>query len=171
MVIVREVGDVQSDAAIVAIVRNRHSHGCLLAPIFIERKAGGIARIFEGAVALVDVHVVRRRVIRNQQIRFAIAIDVHECSRKAVIRIGIRNSRFVAHIGKRTVTVVMEEMVSLALQPAWAAHHRRAAILAEVISNGGTARDRWITDVELHVAGNKDVEFAVAIVVTEGDTC
>src|SRR5258706_9391096 len=60
-------------------------------------------------------------------------------------------------------------MVALALEPARAAHDRRAAILAEVVRHSCTARDRWIIDVELHVAGNKDVEFAVAIVVTEGN--
>ena len=57
-VIVTEVGDVEADEAVVLVVAGGNAHGGDFAAILVEREAGNIALIVEGAVAFIDVEEV-----------------------------------------------------------------------------------------------------------------
>ena len=74
LVVVAEVGDEKADLAVVLIVAGSDAHGGDLAAVFIQREAGDVALVVEGAVALVDVEEVGLGVVADQQVGFAVAV-------------------------------------------------------------------------------------------------
>ena len=64
----------------------------------------------------------------------------------------------------------MEEVVGLALQAARSAVDRHAAILAEGITHGLGAGNGQVVAVEVDIAGDVQIEQAVAVVVAPGRT-
>src|SRR5260370_13370752 len=73
-----EGGVIEIDEAIVGIVARGDSHAGSLAAALVQSIAAGGAGILEGAVALVEIKIVWRRVVGHQQVRTAVAIDIDE---------------------------------------------------------------------------------------------
>ena len=121
----------RSTQAVVHVVAHRQAHGGDLAAILVQREAGDVALIFEGAVALVDVEIVGLGVVGHQQVGLAVVVHVDKDGGEAVVSAGIGDAGFHADVGKGAVAVVVEEVVGLALQSARAAHHGNAVQLAE----------------------------------------
>ena len=121
--------------------------------------------ILERAVALVDVEIVGLGVVGDQQVHFAVVVHVHKNRCEAVIGAGIGHSGLDAHIGKRAVAVVVEQVVGLPLQPVRAAHHRYAVQLAERKRNRSIVGGRLMVQVVMDIAGDEQVEPPIAVVV------
>src|SRR5271167_17689 len=119
---------------------------------------------------LAAVKILRHRIIRDQKVDPAIVVHVDENRRQTVIAAGIGNAGLHAHIGESAIAVVVKQMIALARQPARAAHDRDATKLAEPRWYAALTGNRRIVGIELHVAGNKEIEEAVVIVVAPGCT-
>ena len=74
----------------------------------------------------------------------------------------------VADVGECAVAVVVEEVVFFAAEASGAAHDLDAAEGAAGVADGFGAGDGGIFEVEVDVAGDEEVEVAVAVVVSEG---
>src|SRR5271156_441366 len=59
-------------------------------------------------------------------------------------------------------------MIALARQSARAAHHGDPAKLAKAGLDTAFAGDRWMIGIEFNVAGNKEIEKTIVIVITPG---
>src|ERR1035438_7137180 len=121
--------------AVVLIVSGGKTHIGDLAAIAIERKSALVTLVFESSIALVHIQIVRRGIVRHQQVRLAIPVHVRKQNTQAVISVGIVHPQFLADIGKGSVAIVMKEMVLFALQAAWAAHRLHSAVLEESITD------------------------------------
>ena len=76
------------------------------------------ANFFECSVALVEVHVVGGGVVADEEVDFAIVVNVDKDRAEAVVAGLVGHAGFLADIGKGAVAVVMKEMVGLALEAA-----------------------------------------------------
>ena len=85
--------------------------------------------------------------------------------REPVVLVLVLHACLHRHVGKRSIAVVVEQMVRLALQSARAAVHRRAAILAVGVAHRLGPRNRQVVAVEVHIAGHVQVQPPVAVVV------
>ncbi len=132
IVVVGKGGVEETQPAVVLVVAYGDPHGCGFAAVLVQGIAGGVAVVFKGAVAFVDVEVVGGGVVGHQQVYFAVVVEVDEDRGESVVAVGIADSGFLADIGEGAVAVVVEEMVVLSFEPAGAAHHVDAAELAEV---------------------------------------
>ena len=158
----------RSSEAVVVVVANSESHGGDFAPILVQRESGDIAEVLEGSVALVQVEVVGIGVVGDQQVGLAVVVHVHEDGGEAVVGGRVRNAGFDAHIGKCSVAVVVEQVVGLAFSPrgphmtgtpwSW----QKANADAAVVSGG------LVFQIVVDIAGDEQVEPAVAIVVAPG---
>ena len=120
-----------SSMPLFSIVADRNAHGRGLAPGLVQRVAGGVAHVLKGAVALVEVEIVRRRVVAHQQVQLAVVVDVDKHRAQPVVAGLVGHAGLLAHIGKRAVAVVVKEVIGLALQAARPAGHLLAAKRAE----------------------------------------
>src|SRR5712664_1958839 len=151
----------------VVIIPDTQTHGCLFAPVILQRKSGGVARILECAVALIQEKIVRHGVVGHDEIELSVVVHVGEGYAETVVALFIGNPGLLADLRECAVAVVVKKMIVLARKTAWAAHHRLASILAEAVLRRGGSGDRRIVQVELHVAGDVKVQLAVAVVVAE----
>ena len=126
LVVVGEIGDQQVDQAVVHVVAYGQAHGCDLAALVVQRKAGDIALIFKRAVALINVEVVGLGVVGHQQIDFAVVIYIHKDRSESVVGVLVGDAGFLANVCKGSVAIVVEEMIRLALQTVRAAHYGRS---------------------------------------------
>ena len=156
------------DQAIVFVVAGGDAHGGDLAAILVEREAGDVAVVFEGAVAFVDVEEVGFGVVADHEVGFAVGIDGDEEDGEAVELVLVFDAGLDGDVGEVAVAVVVEEMVGLAGKAARAAVDVEAAILALGIADGLGAADGQVVAVEVDVAGDVEVEIAVAVVVAPG---
>ena len=78
LVVVGEGGVVEVDAAVVEVVAGGDAHAGGFAAAFVEGVTAGVACVFEGAVALVEVEVVGGTVVRDEEVWLAVAVDVDE---------------------------------------------------------------------------------------------
>ena len=152
LVVVAEVGDKQIHKPIVLVVAHRNTHGCDLAAVLIQREPGNVALIVERTVPFVDVEIVGFRIIAYHQIRLAVIVDVHKNCCESVVAILVLDAGLHRHVGKCAVTIVMEEMIGLALQPARSAVDRRASISTVCISHGLGPGDRQIVPVKVDIS-------------------
>ncbi len=158
------------DAPVVVVITDGESHARLFAPILVERNARRITNLFKRAVALVDVKLVRRRVVDDDQIEQIVVVDVNKRRAKAIVLLRIVYPCLDAHVFKRAVRFLVIERVTFAGQSARTAHHRHAAKLAEVLSDAAGfscfARTwRQVVEIDLNVTGNKKIEAPVAVVI------
>src|SRR5262245_9330362 len=119
-------------AAIVVVITNCEAHARLFAPILVERNAGRITNLLEGSIAVIDVKLLRRGVVDDDQIEQLIVINVNERGRESIKLFRIAHTRLDAYIFKRAVSFLMIERVTFARESTWTTHHRHAAKLAEV---------------------------------------
>ncbi len=190
--VVGEVGDVQVVAAVVVVVSHRHPHVGLLEAQLVEGRARGVAHVLERAVAPVAIEVVGAGVVGHEQVEPAVVVEVEEGHPEAVEAAGVRHPGLPAHVGEGPVAVVVEEMVGGAPEAPGAAHDGLAPIFAvgsarsvrgahrgaggrrfgggwllTRLASGGRRR-RQVLEVERDVAGDEQVQPAVAVVVPEG---
>ena len=121
LVIVGEGGVEDVELAVVLVVADGDAHGGGLAAGLIERIARGVAHIFKGAVAFVEIKIIGRGVVADEQIGLAVVVDVDEDRAQAVVAGLVGHAGLLADVGKSAVAVVVEEMIGLALQAARAA--------------------------------------------------
>src|SRR5258708_5180212 len=171
VIVVGEVGDVKIDAPVFVVTPACESHSRLLASVFAQCNARRIANFFKRAVSFVDVQKLWRRVVDYYQVEKIIFVDVNECGRKPVKALRITHSRFDADIFEGAVSSLVVERIVLTLQTAWSAHHRYAAKLAKVFRDTGLAEvrgiEREVVNIKLKIAGNKNVQSTISIVVSE----
>src|SRR6201994_1034535 len=135
-VVVRKVSVQNIQAANIPVVAHRDSHRRRFPPIVIDRISGLEAEVLEGAIALVPVEIVRRRIVRHQELGFPIVIQVNEQRRQAVISRGVGYPGLLADIGEFSIAIIVEKMVVLASESARPAEHTRAPILTIVRDDG-----------------------------------
>src|SRR5713101_10189254 len=151
----------------VVIIPYTETHGCLFAPVILQRKARRVARVFECAVAPIEEKIVRHGVVGHAEIELSVVVHVGEGYAETVVALFIGNPGLLADLRECAVAVVVKKMIVLARKTAWAAHHRLASILAEAVLRRGGSGDRRIVEVELHVAGDVEVQLAISVVVAE----
>ncbi len=78
LVVVGKGGVVDVEEAVVAVVADGDAHGGSLTAFFVQSISGGVALVVELAVAHVDVEVIGGGVISDEQVGFAVVIDVDE---------------------------------------------------------------------------------------------
>jgi hypothetical protein len=132
--------------------------------------------------------VVRARVVGHDEIQPTVVVQIHPRDAKPVKPFGVADAGLLGHVGKRAVAIVAEQMIGRTGQPLGAAHHRQRAIgavrrvrrvsrahsgtcwLRRASLAGWTVpRRRWrqFLKVERHVAGDVQIEPAVAVVIAE----
>ena len=135
-----------STLPVVLVVADGDAHGGGFAAGRVERVAGGVAVVLEGAVALVDVEIVGRGVVADQQVGLAVVVDVDEDGAEAVVAGLVGHAGLFADVGKSAVAVVVEQMIGLAVEAARAAGYRftprkvQKALLAPPEPPGGLGR-------------------------------
>ena len=82
----------RSSRPLLLVVADGDAHGRGFAAILVQRVAGGVAVVFEGAVAFVDVEVVGRGVVGDQQVDFAVVVQVDEDGGEAVVAVGVADA-------------------------------------------------------------------------------
>lgn len=65
-------------ATVVLVVAYGDAHRSGFSPILVQRISRRVAIVFKCPVALVDVQIVRRQIVCDNQIRFAVAVEVDE---------------------------------------------------------------------------------------------
>ena len=78
VVVVGEGGVVEVEKAVVLVVADGDAHGGGLAAVLVEGVTGGVAGVFEGAVAFVDVEIVGGGVVADEEVGLAVVVDVDE---------------------------------------------------------------------------------------------
>ena len=104
----------------------------------------------------------------TSEIGLAVVVDVGKQHAEAVVSVGIVDAQLLAYVGEGAVAVVVKEMVVLACQAAWTAHHIDSAIVARSVTYGFGSRNGRIVEIDSGVAVDEQVEAAVAIVVAKG---
>ena len=168
LVVVGEGGVEEVDEAVVGEVPFGDAHAGGLAAAFVEGVAGGKGDVFEGAIALVEIEVVRRGVVGDEQVGFAIAVDVDEERGEAIVGVLIGDAGVLADISEGAVAVVVEEVVRLALEPVRPTQHVDAEEGAERERDAAIALQRLAGEVPMHVAGDEEIEATVAVEIAPG---
>ena len=165
-VVVGEGGVEEIDEAGVGVVAGGDAHAGGLAAALVEGVAGGEGGVFEGAVALVEVEVVGGGVVGDEEVGFAVVVDVDKERRKAIEGVFVGDTGAFRGVGEGAVAVVVEEVVGLADEAARTAHDGSSAELA-----GGVFERAGVDaggHVEVDVARDEEIESAVAVVVAPG---
>ena len=121
---------------VVFIISNRESHIGSLASISVERESGFVAIVFEGGVPVVHVEIIRRGIIGDQDVWFAVIIHVCKKRIETLVAVGAVYAELLAHVGEGTVAVAVEQMIVCSLKSARAAHHLHAAVLTKIVTAG-----------------------------------
>src|ERR1035438_3466001 len=108
--------------SVVLIVSDGKSHIGRLASVSVERESAFVTVVLEGTVSLVNVQIVRRRIVGHQEVRLTVVVDVGKQRIEPVITVGTVHSQLLADVGKGTVAVAVEEMIVCSLKAARAAH-------------------------------------------------
>ena len=66
--VVRKIGDVKINTAIVVIVTNSYAHARLLATVLVQGNAGRVTDFFKSAITFVQVEKLRCGIVHDQQI-------------------------------------------------------------------------------------------------------
>ena len=167
-VVVGEGGVEEVDAAGVGEVSGGDSHGGGLAATAVKGVSGGVAGVFEGSVALVEVEVVGGGVVAYEEVGAAVVIDVDEERGEAVVGGFVGDTGFEADVFEGAVAFVAEEVVGFSLEAMGAAHDADSAEGAEAVGGIGCALGGGVGEVVVDVAGDEEVELAVAAVVSPG---
>ena len=133
----------------------------------VQCKPRDIADVFECPIAAIAIEIPGRGIVGDNQIKPTIIIDIGERRPQSVVEVGIRNTRFCAHVGKGPVAVVMEKVVLLSDKTARTAHHALSSVPAILALRLGTARCGRIINVKLYITGDEKIQAAIAVVVAE----
>ncbi len=87
------MGDEDGDAPGVQIIADRNSHVRLCLAVLVVCDAGGEARIGEVARAVAPVKKVRAGIVGDQQVQFAVMIEIGPDCRQAIAKVCVGNAR------------------------------------------------------------------------------
>src|SRR5215216_3024563 len=118
------------------VVADGDPHAGLLAAIFIDRRARYETDVFERAVAFVLIQEVGRRVVRDEYVYEAVAIEIAADYTHPVVPVGVRHARLDRDVRERPVPVVVVERVARALQTPGAALDFHPAVQAWPLVGG-----------------------------------
>ncbi len=137
-------------------VADGDAHGGGFAPGLVQGVAAFIGNILKGAVALVQVKVIGRGVISDQQVELAVAVDIDKQRGQPIEAMLIGNARLGADVSKCAVAVVVEQVIPLAFQPARPTHDIDTA---EVTKSYGarcfSTGFGQVCRIEVHIARHK----------------
>src|SRR5581483_1595792 len=131
VVIIRKGCVVQIDGSPMHQIACGNSHRRSLAPTLVQRITARKAVVLKGAIALVDVEVVWRRIICDQQIRFAVTVHIDKQRSQPVVAVRIGDAGMLTHVSEGAIPVVVKEMIGFAVQPSRATHHLHTSELAK----------------------------------------
>src|SRR5215469_15841365 len=140
-------------------------HRALLRPIGAHGNAIHQTLFFEGAVVAVTIKEVGAGVVGDVEVRPAIIVVVSPGSTEAVIVMGIVYPGFLGDFFKGAVAAIVKEQIGLALHAPGTALHENAVITAKFLV---TTKFRQFVHVNMNVARNEQVDFAIAIIVGPG---
>src|SRR5437867_309102 len=136
--------------------------------------------------------MIRGGIVRHQQVKSAVVIEVEECYPEAIKCFWITDPGGFADILKSTVPFVAEQMIARARKASRPAHHTLPSVFAmrgarpvrrpDAQPRRAGFRDagrgalhgfrrrgrRQSVQIKLHIAGGKEVQLAVPIVVAKG---
>ena len=112
------------------IVAQGHAHVGLLESIFVRRYAGSERDILEFPLAVALVEIIRLTVVGDKEIQLSVIVNIRPDSSQAITALRIIHSSLFRYIGKRSVPVIVIEIVRRSLQPAGTALHIETQILA-----------------------------------------
>ena len=146
------------------IVAEGDSHVGLFESVLVRRHAGSERDILEFPVAVALVEIVRLAVVGDKQIELSVIVEIRPDRGQAIAALRIVHSSLLRYIGKRSVPVVVVEIVGRSLQPARAALHIESQILA------GFARTeyRQIVQMKIHIVRYKKIDPAIAVIISKG---
>ena len=160
--VAREVGGEDVGETVRIHVADRDSHGGLRRAVDVGGHAAHHAALLEAersaGYGAVGEEGVRLGVVAHQDVRPAIAVEVHDGEVQPEARDALPDSRRFADIAERAVAAILVEEIGTRRQPARTGHHRDA------LERGGRGRVRGI---EVEVVDDEEVEVPVAIEVGE----
>ena len=155
-----DVGDEQIFVAVEIEVARRDAHAALGIARRAQRRSRDEPFVDERPVAAVDPELVRPAVVRHVEIEPAVAVVVagHDAEPRAV-RPG--NPRALGDIDEMAAAIVTKQTVG----------HRPVRARAAIVAGADRIAALPVgAGCEVHVAGDEEIEIAVAVVVEEGGT-
>src|SRR5581483_8195682 len=98
----------------------------------------------------------------------SVIVQVGKKRSQSVVGVFMGDSGLGAHIGKTPIAVIMKKVIGFAQKTARAAHHLHPAKLTGGERDGRASRNRRMIEVVMYVAGDKQVESPVVVVIAEG---
>src|SRR5882672_4676124 len=124
----------------------------------IYRRAGDDADVFESAIMLVVVEIIRTHIVGDKKIGPAVVVVVAPDHAHAAAFLEIGNTGFFGYLFESTVAAIMKEERSFALL---SRHFHGQAFVVERHCAGL----RKFMNVGMHIAGHEQIEASIAIVV------
>ena len=117
-VVVDEVGSEYIEVTIAVVISRINSHRSLLAPVLVDGCSRIKAYLLERPVAIVVIEIVRRRVVCHVQINESIIIEIGPNAAEAVVTRFVVHPGFCTHFCKRSIAVIVVEIVACAFETA-----------------------------------------------------
>src|SRR5436309_11766424 len=102
----------------------------MLGAVLIDRQPQAEAHLRKRPIVVIAVGVVRRSVIRHDQIRPPVVIEIGPHHAETVIAVRVIDLRFLRDVGKSPIAIIVVERIARPWQSTRAALYRYAAILA-----------------------------------------
>ena len=124
------MGDGDAHRAVVQIISDGNTHVRLLEAILADGDTGVEGDLFEVAVAIVAVEVVRLAIVGDEEVELAIVVEVGPDGGETEEVLGIVDAGGFGDLGEGAVAVVAVERVGRTLEAARTALHGDVVILA-----------------------------------------
>ena len=147
-----KIGDKNIEVAIVVVIANRRAHTPLFGAVAAIGHARTEALVHKGAVALVLVQIVGSRVIGDENIGPAIAVEIAEDDPVPIVFCA-GNASFLAAVGQGAVTAVVVEYIAGGEQAA------RTAKNIDGLPHAGDGRS--IVPRKVDIIGHVQIDVAV----------
>ena len=167
VVLLREIRHEEAEPAVVQVVAERDAHAALLGAVFADRDAGRKRHLLERPILVVAVQKIRRRIVRDVQVRPPVAVVIEPGDAEPEVAVRIGHARLLRYVGEVAVAVVVKENIRFARKSARAALHGDAAVLARLVP----AEIRQMIEIDFDVAADEQIEPAVPIVIGEAAAC
>ena len=170
------------EPAVGVVVADAHAHAGQGDAIFVERAAGRDRDLAERPVVIVAIQQARRAVAGDVDVRPSVVVEIgrrrahpvgarrlpvaaDEHHRRRPARTG--DARRVRDVGERAVAAVAVEDVRAAGEPERPAGDRDVVVAAV----GRLARTRRLRRVEVHIAGDEQIQMTVTVIVQKTAAC
>src|SRR4051794_18197552 len=163
VVFLGEVGHEEAEATAMVVVADRDAHAALLGAVLADRNAERKRLLLERPILLIHIHEVRRRIVRDIQVRPSVVVVIEPGDAQSEIAVGIGYAGLFRDLGEMSVAVVVKEEVGFTRQSARSALHGNSAVLAGLV----LSELRQPREIDLHIAADEKIETAVAVVIGE----